>query len=103
MIWGKTTDERDKKTRNEYEWHAKFIWLWPVKLQNGRWVWLETVIQKRASSDYWVRKTEAQYVKDRMMFREAAGEQGQKYPPIPQSPPFAPQPIVHPNLQEIAK
>ena len=43
MIWGETDEQRHAR---RYTWHRWFAWR-PVRVNDGRWVWRETVARKR--------------------------------------------------------
>lgn len=45
MIWGQTAQEK----LWAYKLHAWFAWR-PVKLDNGRWVWLQWIWQQKKSN-----------------------------------------------------
>lgn len=46
MIWGKTKTEKLKQKLWVYKLHAWFAWR-PVKLDNGRWIWLQWIWQQK--------------------------------------------------------
>lgn len=46
MIWGETTKQKLERKSWVYGLHAWFAW-YPVKLDNGRWIWLQWIWQQK--------------------------------------------------------
>lgn len=54
MRWGETHDEyRERMTT----WRVRFAW-WPVRLDDGRWVWLEQFKRRSCFGFLGIRWTE---------------------------------------------
>ena len=45
MMWGKSIDEKKSIIDKKHQWNPWYCW-YPVKLLNGRWVWLEEISRK---------------------------------------------------------